>query len=159
LKYTAGEKLWYLGERYPLVISPAARKSLTFSNQFTLAQSALPRAGEIFTAWYKAQARQVIAPRVALFATQYGYPVARLRIGSARTRWGSCSSRGTLSFTWKLVMAPVPVIDYVILHELAHLEHPNHSRAFWERVAQLDPQFKEHRAWLKKHGAQLTLPE
>ena len=158
-KYQDGEKFWYLGERYSLGISPSAKKSLSLSDQFVLDQSALPRAAAVFTAWYQEQARQVIGERVLLYAAQTGYQVGRIRIGSARTRWGSCSSRGTLSFTWRLVMAPLPVIDYVVLHELVHLEHHNHSRAFWGRLAQLDPDYKEHQAWLKQHAAQLTLPE
>jgi hypothetical protein len=159
LKYQDGEKFWYLGERYPLKISPTAKKPLSFSDQFVLAQAALPKASAVFTTWYQEQARKLIAPRVMLYAQQFGFQVARIRIGSARTRWGSCSSRGTLSFTWRLVMAPLPVIDYVILHELAHLEHHNHSQAFWGRVAELDPEYKLHRAWLKQHAAQLIIPE
>jgi predicted metal-dependent hydrolase len=158
-RYQEGEKFWYLGEQYTLQITASASKPLSFSSGFILARQSLPAAGTIFTEWYRQQARQVIGERVKRYAQQYGYRVERIRFGSARTRWGSCSSRGTLSFTWRLVMAPLPVIDYVILHELAHLEHPNHSPAFWGRVKQLVPDYKQQIAWLKQYGPQLKLPD
>lgn len=156
--YQEGEQFWYLGQLYPLTISPAARVPLTLSGSFIIAQSSLTRAEAIFNAWYRTQAQQVIVPRVNLQATRLGYHPQRIRISSARTRWGSCSARGTLSFAWRLVMAPLPVIDYVIVHELVHLEHNNHSRAFWERIRQIVPDYKQHVAWLKRYAPQLTLP-
>jgi predicted metal-dependent hydrolase len=75
-----------------------------------------------------------------------------VRISSARTRWGSCSSRGSLSFTWRLVMAPVEVVDYVIVHELAHLRVHNHSPEFWKEVARLMPDYAQRKQWLKDNG-------
>ncbi len=90
-------------------------------------------------------------------AAQHGFEYQRIRITSARTRWGSCSSRGTLSFTWRLVMASEDVIDYVIVHELVHLRIHNHSREFWTQVGLLMPDYKEKRLWLKKNASVLTL--
>jgi len=78
-----------------------------------------------------------------------------IRISSARTRWGSCSSRGTLSFTYRLVMAPPDVVDYVVLHELVHTQIHNHSKTFWNKVAKLMPDYKPRLAWLKKNGKYL----
>jgi hypothetical protein len=90
-------------------------------------------------------------------ATELGLVYASLRITSARRRWGSCGPKGTLNFSWRLVMAPPPVIDYVIVHELAHLEIRNHSRLFWERVARWSPDYKQQQAWLKANGRLLSL--
>ncbi len=80
-----------------------------------------------------------------------------IRITSARTRWGSCSSKGNLSFTWRLVMAPPQVIDYVVAHELAHLQVRNHSPAFWQKVKTIMPDYLQYRRWLDAHGHLLTL--
>jgi predicted metal-dependent hydrolase len=94
---------------------------------------------------------------VAHFAGLHGFEPGKLRISSARTRWGSCSRQGTLSFTWRLVMAPEEVIDYVVVHELCHLRHLNHSKAFWGLVEGILPDYKVRRAWLKRHGERLQL--
>ena len=108
-------------------------------------------------AWYKAQARSLLSGRVDFFAGRHAIRVGKVRISSARTRWGSCSARGTLSFTWRLVMAPPEVIDYVVVHEMCHLKEMNHSGAFWARVEAILPDYKARRKWLKDHGAGLRL--
>ncbi len=120
-------------------------------------QRALPRAKEAFTAWYRAQARPLIEERARAFAARYGFNYKQLKITSARTRWGSCSSRGTLSFTWRLVMAPPECLDYVVVHELAHLRVANHSWTFWEEVGAILPDYKARRKWLRVNGRLLTL--
>jgi predicted metal-dependent hydrolase len=79
----------------------------------------------------------------------------RIAIRDQRTRWGSCSRRGTLSFNWRLVLAPHAVLDYVVVHELCHLREPNHSARFWKLVAAARPAFAEERAWLRRHGWEL----
>jgi predicted metal-dependent hydrolase len=79
----------------------------------------------------------------------------RIRIGDQRTLWGSCSPNGTLSFNWRLVLAPLEVLDYVVVHELCHLRVPNHSASFWMLVEQQRPRSREPRAWLRKHGPEL----
>jgi predicted metal-dependent hydrolase len=115
-------------------------------------------AGEkLFTAWYKQQARWVLAERVQWFASRCKFTYTQVRISSAHTRWGSCSSRGTLSFTWRLVMAPLEVVDYVVVHELAHLRVRNHSPAFWKEVEAILPDYKARQKWLKTNGKLLTL--
>ena len=80
---------------------------------------------------------------------------ARIQIRDQRTRWGSCSARGTLSFNWRLALAPLPVLDYVVVHELCHLREPNHSRRFWALVESRRPGWREQRAWLREHGPEL----
>ncbi len=94
-----------------------------------------------------------------IVARHYGYPLPQCRISSARTRWGSCSPAGTLSFTWRLVMAPLEVIDYVVVHELVHLRVKNHSKAFWAAVGEIMPGYKRCVAWLRKQGQFLTLDQ
>jgi len=156
-QYVDGEKFWYLGEEVPLRIIQNGRPALVLDTVFKLTKSTQPQAESIFTAWYKAQARTLLTARVSYFARKFGFEPAKIRISSARTRWGSCSTKGTLSFTWRLVMAPLDVIDYVVVHELCHLKELNHSRAFWLQVESILPDYKVKRAWLKKHGGRLVL--
>jgi predicted metal-dependent hydrolase len=79
----------------------------------------------------------------------------RIRIADQKTRWGSCSSRGTLSFNWRLVLAPLDVLEYVVVHELCHLRVPNHSRRFWSLLDSVRPGWQDDRAWLNEYGAEL----
>jgi predicted metal-dependent hydrolase len=79
----------------------------------------------------------------------------RIRIGGQRTLWGSCSAHGTLSFNWRLVLAPLEVLDYVVVHELCHLRVANHSRRFWSLVEERRPHWREHRNWLSEYGDEL----
>ncbi|MBN2385624.1 MAG: M48 family metallopeptidase [Anaerolineales bacterium] len=156
-EYVDGEKFLYLGRAYPLRISARARPALALKEHFELAGAARQQAQAVFTRWYRARAAEVISGRVAALAQETGFRVQKVRISSARTRWGSCSPLGTLSFTWRLVMAPLEIIDYVILHELVHLEIRNHSGAFWARVGELLPDYRTRRAWLRKNGRFLNL--
>lgn len=156
--FAPGETFLYLGNAYPLEIVPAARPALVLvGSQFRLASSAVPRGMDVFTRWYREQARQVLEERARMLAERYQLKFERVKISSARTRWGSCSSLGTLSFTWRLVMAPLPVIDYVVVHELAHLVEKNHSSRFWQTVSTMMPDYQAKRRWLKENGSRLIL--
>ena len=158
--FVEGEDFWYLGQVYKLAIVDAARPLLALderAGQFRLARAAQPGAAAVFEAWYRRQARRVFAGRVTAYARQSGLQPKKLRVGGARTRWGSCSSKGTLSFTWRLVMAPLAAIDYVVVHELCHLQVKNHSREFWARVKAILPDYKEQVRWLKVNGHTLRI--
>jgi len=156
-RYVDGETFLYLGQAYPLSILPARRPALAFDGAaFRLARSGLPKAQQLFAAWYKQQARLFLADRLSALAAKHAFHYQKLRISSARTRWGSCSSRGTLSFTYRLIMAPPEVVDYVVMHELVHTQIHNHSKTFWNKVAELMPDYKPRLAWLKKNGKFLT---
>jgi len=156
--FTTGESLPYLGRLVPLDLVDKARPALRYTGEkFLLAGPAQNHALRLFTNWYQDQARLIFEERVHLYAQSFQLSYTRLRITSARTRWGSCSTRGTLSFSWRLVMAPMAVIDYVVIHELAHLLEHNHSKRFWSRVAAMMPDYQQHLAWLKSNGSTLTL--
>jgi hypothetical protein len=156
-EYADGGEFWYLGKVYPLVIVRAASPALSLQGSFFLSRAALPEAEAVFKVWYRKQARRVITERVRWHAQKLGFTYQKVRITSARTRWGSCSARGTLSFTWRLVMAPLPVIDYVVVHELVHTQVRNHSKAFWNRLGLALPAYKTHVQWLKVNGHLLSL--
>ena len=158
-QFINGEKLPLLGKQITLrlVEDHTQRTALTFQNEFLLTKKAQTQAAGIFEKWYKAYAAQIITERVKFQAAQFGFHYEKIRISSARTRWGSCSSRGTLSFTWRLVMAPLEVVDYVVIHELAHLKIKNHSAVFWTEVGRMMPAYQSRRDWLKKNGHLLTI--
>ena len=100
-------------------------------------------------------ARQLISALAVNEAERIGVQYRRIRIGGQRTLWGSCSQRGTLSFNWRLILAPLEVLDYVTVHELCHLRVPNHSRRFWALVERHRPYWRQQREWLREHGPEL----
>ncbi len=102
--------------------------------------------------WYRREARERLEAAVARESARLGISYARVSIRDQRTRWGSCSTRGTLSFSWRLVLAPPEVLEYVVAHELLHVREPNHSRAFWALLDAHLPGWKERAAWLRRHG-------
>ena len=105
--------------------------------------------------WYRTEAARLINERTDKLSSDMGISYKRIVIRGQKTRWGSCSRKKNLSFNWKLIMAPQPVLDYVIIHELIHLKEMNHSKKFWELVAQYCPGWREHKKWLKQHEADL----
>jgi predicted metal-dependent hydrolase len=100
-------------------------------------------------------ARCTLPPRLLELAALHRLPVLRVTVRNQRSRWGSCSRRGVISLNWRLVQTPALVRDYIILHELAHLRHMNHSRRFWAEVARLCPQYEAAEAWIKRYGRDL----
>ena len=100
-------------------------------------------------------ARELVSTLAEDEAERIGVEYRRIRIGGQRTLWGSCSPRGTLSFNWRLVLAPPEVLDYVVVHELCHLRVPNHSRRFWALVERHRPHWRQQRDWLREYGAEL----
>jgi predicted metal-dependent hydrolase len=156
-RYEEGELFYFLGKSYPLKLVDQQHRPLLLSNSFQLDRNFQAHAQQVFIDWYRDQTRQVIGERLSALANLYQLSYSNIHITSARTRWGSCSSRDTLNFSWRLVMAPLEVIDYVITHELAHLKIPNHSAAFWKYVEQLSPNYRALRKWLKENGGRLNL--
>jgi predicted metal-dependent hydrolase len=172
-QFASGEQFWYLGSACRLTVTQGRQNRLEYSGwAFKLtvippsplhladgkAEKERRTLGQaLFTAWYRQQARQVLGERVSSLAQQYGFSYRQVKITSARTRWGSCSSSGTLSFPWRLVMAPLAVIDYVVIHELVHTLAKGHGAEFWGRVQALAPEYKQHVGWLKENGGMLEL--
>jgi predicted metal-dependent hydrolase len=107
--------------------------------------------------WYRRRARAEVAPRLAAACARAGTSYASLQIRGQRTRWASCSSTGAMSFNWRLLLAPAEILDYVVEHEVAHLELLDHSPRFWRLLASRCPRWREHEAWLRRHGHALKL--
>lgn len=107
--------------------------------------------------WLKSMARLLINQRIRVVNNTLNLRFNRVAIRGQKTRWGSCSRLGNLNFNWRLVMAPLPVMDYVVAHELLHLVEPNHSKKFWDLVENACPDYKSCREWLKKNGHRLKI--
>lgn len=101
--------------------------------------------------WLREYARTELAKKVMIFGEQMKVSVNRIVIKEQKTRWGSCSSKGNLNFNWKLVLMPERIMDYVVVHELAHRKQMNHSPAFWREVEAVLPDYRERRQWLREH--------
>ncbi len=150
--FAPGQMVPLLGAPHVLVHRPEARRGVWIENggiHVSGHPDHLPRRVGDFL---KAEARSRIAPRAQAMAARLDRKVARITVKDTRSRWGSCSSAGALAFSWRLVMAPEPVLDYVVAHEVAHLVEMNHSPRFWAQVARLVPDLDQPRAWLKRHG-------
>jgi predicted metal-dependent hydrolase len=144
--------VWLAGERLA-VVRGTGTSSVANRHGATLRISGPPDqiAGAI-DRWYRREARDRLEAAVARESGRLGIPYARVSIRDQRTRWGSCSTRGTLSFSWRLVLSPPEVLEYVVAHELLHVRQPNHSRAFWALLDVHRPGWREEAAWLRHHG-------
>lgn len=150
-----GSRLLVLGKAVPLVVCDGGKACFDGSAFYVIEGKPLkPQVIEV----YRQLARQTIARRIALYAPKMGVAPAGLTITSARTRWGSCSGKNRLSFSWKLIMAPLSAVDYVVVHELAHIWEHNHSKSFWKIVRCYYPNIEAAKETLK-HLAEKLLTE
>ena len=112
---------------------------------------------EVLENRYRKAAKDYFTARVAYYHAFTGGHYTLITIRDQKSRWGSCSSRGTLSFNYRLMFAPLKVLDYVVVHELCHLTHMDHSRNFWNMVERIMPDYRIYKQWLREHGHELTL--
>ncbi|MBM4463752.1 MAG: M48 family metallopeptidase [Chloroflexi bacterium] len=156
----SGDTISYLGRDLELVVrhnhGNADSARLEWDRLVVSLRDGRGRPGLVLEQWYRVQAARLIKGKADKLSARLGLTYNRLMIRGQRTRWGSCSQKGNLSFNWKLIMAPEPVMDYVIVHELAHLKEMNHTKRFWELVGKHCPQWRDHRKWLKEHGFELA---
>jgi len=160
-KYETGEHFFYLGQLYPLEVffEPFEKEGIVFRNHrfYLNCRSDKALRKYCFVAWYTKKADKIIRRRVDLFSGMLKLPYERIRITSAESRWGSCSEDNRLSFSYRLIMAPPDVVDYVIVHELMHIPEKNHSSTFWQKVEAVMPSFRERRRWLQDNHRNLAL--
>lgn len=163
-EYTTGSEIMVLGQPRRLVVQiwndnrrPSQARLDADVMMVYLAAHDIFEVRPVLERWLRRTARQVISHRVAALAERIGLQPGRLFIGERTTRWGSCSSSGNLSFCYRLVMAPLPVIDAVVAHELCHLRHLNHSRRFYRLLKLACPDYQVHMVWLHAHEEDLDL--
>lgn len=151
-EFVSGESVLYLGRNYYLEVHKTGAESIRFDSVFAVTGADSDRVADLFRSWYVDRAREKIVPRVSYHARNIGVQFNRVIISSPKYRWGSCTPNDNLTFNWRLVKAPMSVIDYVVVHELVHLVEHNHTPEFWRMVRTQVPAYLKSKVWLKEHG-------
>ena len=162
-EFVNGEAFMYLGRNYLLQLllnenlyKPVIKLSdgklniSTPTKDQTILKNALQK-------WYKREAKKIIIKRLEFYKPKFSVEPGIIKIKEQKKRWGSCSSKGNIYFNWRAVMAPPPVIDYIIVHEMSHLIHRNHSDKFWKLVESILPDYKVRKKWLRDYGVRMDL--
>lgn len=155
--FEAGQRFSYLGEDRELVIESCREHQVT-EDSIRLRQSAVEQSSikQVLENFYRSRARDYFADRLDHYTKQMGVEYEKLELRNQRTRWGSCSTSGTISLNWRLIMAPPDVVDYLIVHELAHLTDQSHGTEFWQRVEEYIPDYKQKAEWLERNSTKLV---
>jgi len=166
-QFVSGEKILYLGEEYTLKIAekPSGNPEVLVRDGVAAVYILPGLSGEdrkqavkeALIKWYRQRFSEIVSKRVEKYSIRLKAAPCRVVIKDQKTIWGSCSKKGNINLNWKLVIAPVEIIDYVIVHELCHLKVMNHSKEFWNLVASVLPNCRESRKWLKANGYRLAL--
>jgi predicted metal-dependent hydrolase len=155
-RLTSGDRLPFLGRDLTLEIGTTrGRPRVSAVGDRLVVQTRDGRVADLLFRWYRDQAADRLSASVSTWSRAMEVAPRRITIRDQRTRWGSCSSLGNLNFSWRLVMAPPRVAEYVVVHELAHLLVTNHSREFWSLVERYCPDSKQHQKWLQENGDRL----
>jgi predicted metal-dependent hydrolase len=156
-----GGQVPYLGERLSLAVRTEPSRTRAHvarrGNEVVVKLSPDGSVRDAIEAWYRRQARIEVTPRLDAAVDRAGRSYRSLQIRGQRTRWASCSTSGAMSFNWRLLLAPAEILDYVVEHEVAHLDVQDHSLRFWRLLESRCPDWREHEAWLRRHGHALRL--
>jgi len=150
-EYTEGELFLYLGRSYPLHIVEGEGMAIERSDKLYVSRRLMPHIRTHLKRWYMEEARRELQARCMWFSLQTGYIPAAIRITDARKRWGSCTHKGRINFSWRLLQAPPEIVDYVVVHELVHIGQPDHSKKFWAKVRKIMPDYERRRKWLHEN--------
>ncbi len=156
--FVNGQSFLYLGRNYRLSIEENQDVPLKISGgYFRIDKSYLSKANKVFKEFYRLKAEQKINERLKLIQEKFQQKPISVKVLELQNRWASWAPNHSLNFHWKCVMAPVPVLDYIITHEMVHLKYPNHSADFWNELDKKMPNYREHEAWLKRNGVKMDL--
>jgi predicted metal-dependent hydrolase len=155
-EYVGGETFLFLGQQYSLALTSSERGAVQLvGQQFEMARSDRMSGDQLFRAWYLERAKMDLPPRVVRFAEAMGVSFNRICVRDLKYCWSSCSPKRALTFNWRIIQAPMVVVDYLIVHELAHVLERNHSKSFWNVVSVHVPGSVRARNWLKRNGSRL----
>lgn len=156
--FVNGQSFLYFGRNYRLVINEKQDMSLKMTGgYFRLDKKYLNKAEKVFKDFYREKAQRKIQERMKLIEDKFSTKPSSIKVLELRNRWASWTPKNRLTFHWKCAMAPVPVLDYIITHEMVHLKYPNHSTEFWNELDKKMPNYREHAAWLKQNGVKMAL--
>ena len=153
--FVEGARVPFLGVEHELRNAPLARRGVWREDGVIWSSGHTAHLARRVADFLRREARLAIEPRARAKAQAIERRITRITLRDTRSRWGSCSSAGGLNFSWRLILAPEPVLDYVVAHEVAHLVHMNHGPRFWKLVERLTPEVGESCAWMKAHGSEL----
>ena len=160
-EYVSGENFTYLGRNYRLKVLRDTDHNVKLKGGYLeVGVGKNPTDSEIRSAlvgWYEAHALQRLTEKTNRYASIMGVSLNLVSVRDYKARWGSCSSKGEISFNWRIIIAPHHIVDYVVVHELCHLKHPNHSPAYWKSVKHEISDYEVCRQWLKEHGTELVI--
>ena len=146
----------FLGNIYPLIKVNEDPNKIDFNGtEFITSIENKDKFKSSLKSWYKIKFKEIAIPRLNYFSDKYNLKINQVRFKNQKTLWGSCSSKNNINLNYLLVMAPMLVIDYVIIHELVHTVHKNHSENFWNAVEAIMPDYKKAKKWLNKNGYKL----
>jgi len=149
--YQAGERFLFLGRSYPLQFVKNEKTMIELSDMLYVPAALLPDIRNHLKRWYRQEAHKEIQARCMWFSMKTGHVPTSVRITDARQRWGSCTPKGGLNFSWRLIQAPPDIVDYVVVHELVHISQPDHSKTFWNKVKEILPDYERRRKWLREN--------
>jgi predicted metal-dependent hydrolase len=157
--YDEGEIFWFLGRPYPLhfVDSTVKGTGIERTDRLCVSLDIRPDLPARLKRWYVEEAGKEIKTRCMWFSMTTGYAPSSVRITDACGRWGSCTYRGGLNFSWRLIQTPLEIVDYVIVHELVHIRQHDHSKKFWAMVKEIMPDYERRRAWLRENEQLLRI--
>ena len=147
-----GESALYLGREFRIELVDTESECIQLDQHFLIPATRVSRKKGAMREWYIERAKEQILPRVVILARELGVSFEQAQIVDSRYRWGSCTVRNNINLNWRLIKAPIFVVDYVIAHELAHLLEPNHTPRFWNIVKTQVPTINKARDWLREHG-------
>ena len=161
-EYVSGESFTYLGRNYRLKLEDGAVESVKLKNGRLIV--ALPRKTvslkkirDMLSEWYRLHAEQKLQDKAERYAKIIGVSPRSVGVRSFKSRWGSCHVNGDIQFSWKIIIAPNRIVDYVVVHELCHMKHHDHSPKFWKSVERVIPDYLECKEWLKDNGCMLEI--
>lgn len=157
-RYVNGQSYLLFGRNYQLSIVEEQEQPLKFSKGYLmLDKNFLDNADKVFIQFYKEKAEKKISERLKRIEHKFNKQPTSIKVLDLQNRWASWTPKNGLNFHWKCAMAPVPVIDYIITHEMVHLKYPNHSAEFWNELDKKMPNYKEYENWLNLNGVKMTL--
>jgi predicted metal-dependent hydrolase len=157
-EFVNGQSFLYLGRNYLLKLVDKELGEVQFvKGRFLLSNKELDKAKEYFVEFYRNKLKEKIKPLVRKYQSQLGAKPNEVKVMELKNRWGSCSAKGNINFHWKCAMAPMDVLQYIVVHELVHLIHLNHTPEFWNELDKILPSYNKQMNWLRLNGVGMTL--
>jgi predicted metal-dependent hydrolase len=156
-EFVSGETLMYLGENYQLLVVEEKIEGIEFNQRFRISKTSQVKANELFKKWYLSQALKKIEPLAIMFSKSLGVEYNQFKTSEMKYRWGSCTPANNIIFNWRIIKAPMYVLEYLVAHELVHLMEENHTPRFWSILSIQVPNYERAKNWLKKNGQLLEV--